>query len=75
MHPQIGFNFKRCFQNISIILKTDNREYQGILMSCCALSWLQEDIFILEREEPNNHFNFQITLSIAISYCWCVRSP
>jgi hypothetical protein len=74
MHPQIGFNFRRFFQNISIILKTDNREYQDILMSC-ALSWLQGDIFVLEKEEPNNHVSFQITLNSAKSYCRCVPSP
>ena len=71
----MGFNFRRRSQNISIILKTDNREHQGIFMSCCALSWLQGDIFVLEKEEPNNHVSFQITLSIAKSYCRCVRSP
>jgi len=74
MHPQIVFNFRRCFQNISIILQIDNTEYQGNLMNGCALSWLIGDIFVLEREEPNNNFSFQITLSIGISYGLCVRS-
>jgi hypothetical protein len=29
MHPQIGFNFGGCSQNIPIIQQTDNREHQG----------------------------------------------
>jgi len=73
MHPQIGFNFIGCSQNISVILKTDNREYQGTFMSGFALSCLPGDIFVLERVEPKNNFSFQITLSIEISYRWCVR--